>query len=96
MIMFDDICLGSTGPQLGSIGPQDILIFPGQNNHIWYLEFFGDLKRIYPEEYQKFQNDYFRNMFLAAILECLFFSPHQYANFGVSHMYVGESWPDFI
>ena len=55
--MFDDICLGSTGPQLGSIGPQDMLIFPDQNNHIWYLTFFGDLKRIYAEEHQKFQSD---------------------------------------
>ena len=76
-IMLDDICLVSTGPQLGSIGPQDISIFPEQNNYIWYLEFFRDLKRIYTEEYQKFQSDYFRNKVLTAILECLWSNgPH--------------------
>ena len=87
--MFDDICLGSTGPQLGPLDPQDILIFTDQNNYIWYLEFFGDLKRIYTEEYQKFQSDYFRNMFLAAILECLGSNgPH---NSGIGLIHQAES-----
>ena len=85
--MFDDICLGSTGPQLGSIGPQDILIFPDQNNYIWYLEFFGDLEYIYAEEYQKFQSDYFRNMVLAAILECLGSNGPHNSGIGLNHTY---------